>query len=61
MDQALKGEPSVSPHREGSLHGKTQPDHVHTRAMAAERVDREPACGTEEIVAQESFSEEKIC
>jgi hypothetical protein len=32
-----------------ALHGKTRPDHVHTRAMAEERVDRES--GAEEIVA----------
>ncbi len=39
-----------------ALHGKTRPDHVHARAMAEERVDRES--GAEEIVARESFNEE---
>jgi hypothetical protein len=32
-----------------ALDGKTQPDHVHARAMAEERVDRE--WGADEIVA----------
>ena len=39
-----------------ALHGKTRPDHVHARAMAEERVDRES--GADEIVARESFNEE---
>ena len=39
-----------------ALHGKTQPDHVHVRAMAEERIDRE--WGAEEIIALESFNEE---
>jgi hypothetical protein len=39
-----------------ALHGKTRFDHVHARAMAEERVDRES--GAEEIVARESFNEE---
>jgi hypothetical protein len=39
-----------------ALHGKTRPYHVHARAMAEERVDRES--GAEEIVARESFNEE---
>jgi hypothetical protein len=39
-----------------ALHGKTRSEHVHARAMAEERVDRES--GAEEIVARESFNEE---
>ncbi len=34
-----------------ALHGKTRPDHVHARAKAEERVDRES--GADEIVARE--------
>jgi hypothetical protein len=39
-----------------ALHGKTRPNHVHARAMAKERVDRES--GADEIVARESFNDE---
>jgi hypothetical protein len=38
-----------------ALHGKTRPDHVHARAIAEERIDRES--GADEIVARESFNE----
>jgi hypothetical protein len=57
MAVAVRRTPFTNPRTQSAaLHGKTRPDHVHVRAMAEERVDRES--GTDEIVARESFNEE---
>jgi hypothetical protein len=57
MAVAVRRTPFSNPRAQSAaLHGKTLPDHVHARAMANKRVDRES--GAEEILARESFSEE---
>ena len=59
MAVAVRRTPFTNPRhgaQSAALHGKTQPDYVHTRAMAEECVDRES--GADEIVARESFNEE---
>ncbi len=56
MAVAVRRTPFTNPRAQSAaLHGKTRPDHVHARAMAEERVDRES--GVEEIIARESFNE----
>ena len=56
MAVAVRRTPFTNPRAQSAaLHGKTRPDHVHARAMAEERVDRES--GADEIVARESFNE----
>ena len=56
MAVAVRRTPFTNPHpQSAALHGKMRPDHVHARAMAEERVDRES--GADEIVARESFNE----
>ncbi len=57
MAVAVRRTPFTNPRAQSAaLHGKTRPDHIHARARAQERVDRES--GAEEIVARESFNEE---
>jgi hypothetical protein len=57
MAVAMRRTPFTNPRaQDAALHGKTRPYHVHARALAEERVDRES--GAKEIVAQESFNEE---
>jgi hypothetical protein len=56
MAVAVQRTPFNNPRAQSAaLYGKTRSNHVHARAMAQERVDRES--GAEEIVAQESYSE----
>jgi hypothetical protein len=57
MAVAVRRTPFTNPRAQSAaLHDKMQPDHVHARAMAKERVDRES--GADEIVARESFNKE---